>query len=173
MYNVAQTGPLWWAVPGVLAGMPRPFVSNDRRLNGGGALDAYNDDLPLLHAAGIRAVVSLLGIPRDAEVYASAGFDFISLPVFDGDAPTLEQTKAFLQFLNQQRGLQHPVAVHCEAGIGRTGTVLALYFIAQGHTAASAIQQVRAVEPRAIETARQIQFLQQFEALVQAATKPV
>src|SRR5438876_655384 len=32
---------LWWVVPGVLAGMPMPFIQPERRLNSGGALTAY------------------------------------------------------------------------------------------------------------------------------------
>ena len=32
---------LWWVIPGVLAGMPMPFIHHERRLNHGGPLDAY------------------------------------------------------------------------------------------------------------------------------------
>jgi atypical dual specificity phosphatase len=58
--------------------------------------------------------------------------------------------------------MQRPVAVHCEAGLGRTGTVLAVYLISQGHSAEAAIRRIREVEKVAVETARQIQFLEQF-----------
>ena len=155
---------LWWVIPGVLAGMPMPFVHPERRLSGGGALDAYDDELPSLHAAGIRAVVSLLNIPSAASVYESAGFDFLCLPVPDGGAPTFEQTLQFVRFVEKQRAMQNAVAVHCEAGLGRTGTMLAAYLISQGQTATAAIQSVRAVERVAIETPRQIQFLEAFAA---------
>lgn len=53
---------LWWVIPGALAGMPMPFVHPERRLNMGGPLAAYEDELPALCAAGVRAVVSLLNI---------------------------------------------------------------------------------------------------------------
>ncbi len=157
---------LWWLIPDVLAGMPMPYVSPERRLNHGGALDAYDDELPTLHSAGIKAVVSLLNIPSDAAVYQSAGFEFLCLPVPDGNAPTVEQALQFVRFLEEQRAMHRPVAVHCEAGLGRTGTMLAAYLIAQGKTAAEAIQAVREVEKRAIETPRQIQFLEAFAASI-------
>jgi atypical dual specificity phosphatase len=153
---------LWWVIPGVLAGMPMPFVHSERRLNRGGALNAYDDELPILYSAGIRAVVSLLNIPSDAAVFESAGFAYLSLPVPDGGAPTMGQAFQFTEFVNRHRSLQRPVAVHCQAGLGRTGTMLATYLISQGDDAKTAINRIRAVKNAAIETPRQIQFLEAF-----------
>src|SRR5215472_729157 len=150
---------LWWVIPGVLAGMPMPFIHPERRLNLGGTLTAYEDELPVLYSAGIRAVVSLLNIPSDAAIFESAGFSFLCLPVPDGGAPTLEQAAIFIRFVEDERKAQLPVAVHCEAGIGRTGTMLAAYLIAQGSSADEAILRIREVEKTAIETQRQVQFL--------------
>jgi len=74
---------LWWVVPRVLAGMPMPFIHPERRLNSGGPETAYDDELPQLYSAGVRAVVSLLNIPTDAAVYESAGIAFLCLPLPD------------------------------------------------------------------------------------------
>ncbi len=153
---------LWWVIPGVLAGMPMPYVHPERRANRGGPLNAYPDELPDLYSAGIRAVVSLLNIPSDAAVFQSAGFAYLSLPIPDGGAPTMEQAIQFMQFVIEQRSMQRPVVVHCQAGIGRTGTMLAAYLITQGDDAKTAINRVRAVRSGAIETARQVQFLEYF-----------
>jgi len=43
----------------------------------------------------------------------------------------MEQASRFVQFVTEQRAAQRPVAVHCEAGLGRTGTMLAVYLIFQ------------------------------------------
>lgn len=153
---------LWWVIPGVLAGMPMPFIDPERRMNGGGTLEAHVDELDQLHRAGIRAVVSLLNLPQDADVYESAGFNFLCLPIPDGHAPSTEQAVGFVRFVTQQLAAERPVAVHCHAGLGRTGTMLAAYLIHRGETAEAAIRRVREAEPAAIETPLQVQFLHEF-----------
>jgi len=164
----ASSNLVWWVIPDALAGMPMPCIHPERRLNMGGALTAYDDELPVLYAAEVRAVVCLLNIPSDAVVYESAGFAFKCLPIPDGGAPTIEQAHGFIEFVGLQLANHHPVAVHCEAGLGRTGTMLATYLISQGDSAELAIRRVRAVENSAIETTRQIQFLEQFAAACRA-----
>ncbi|HXC35963.1 MAG TPA: dual specificity protein phosphatase family protein [Candidatus Acidoferrales bacterium] len=162
MNSAENNSLIWWAVPGVLAGMPMPYVRLDRRLAGGGKLTAFDDELPILWSAGVRAVVSLLNIPTDATVYESTGFAFLCLPVSDGGAPTFEQAGEFVRFVKFHRAAGRPVSVHCEAGLGRTGTLLTTFLIADGESAAKAIERIRASESSTVESNRQIIFLEQY-----------
>src|SRR5262245_44794040 len=75
---------LWWAEPGKLAGMPMPLIATARRENPTSPLEAYDDDLLLLHEVGIRAVVGMLNIPGDSLLYRSAGFAHHFMPIPDG-----------------------------------------------------------------------------------------
>jgi atypical dual specificity phosphatase len=155
---------LWWLLPNQLAGMSMPFVQMKRRMDVGGALQAFDDDLPLLFNAGVRAVVCLLNMPSDQKVYESAGFEFLCLLIVDGSAPTFEQAEKFIEFSRNSIAPERAVAVHCHAGLGRTGTMLAAYLIAHECSAQGAINNVRAVESGAIETSVQVEFLNQFES---------
>ncbi len=154
---------LWWLIPGVIAGMPMPFLHPERRLNPGALLRTYEDELPVLHDAGIRAVVSLLNIPSDADVYRPAGLDYLCLSIPDGHPPDFTQADEFVRFVDAHRESGHAVAVHCYAGLGRTGTMLGAYLIAQGADSTTALLKVRAAEPAAIETRHQVKFLDDYE----------
>lgn len=165
--NISLTGGgplrLWWAVSNVLAGMPMPLLHPDRRLTVGSSIEAFDDDLPQIVRAGIGSIVNLLDFPSDPSIYTSAGIGYHYMPIKDGDAPSLEQFKGFLRFVHQERELGRTIAVHCAAGLGRTGTVLAGYLIAAGSTVESAITSIRAARHGAIETPQQIHFLHELK----------
>jgi atypical dual specificity phosphatase len=154
---------LWWAIDGVLAGMGLPYIDPARRYNPGGTLDQYDDELPSIYHAGIRAVVCLLNIPGDLPVFEAAGFEFRCLPIPDGQPPTQTQALEFVAYVDSCRLRNLPLAVFCQAGVGRTGTMICCYLVHIGMTAAVAIAHARTNEPSAVETRGQILFLQEFE----------
>lgn len=139
--------------------MSMPFIHPGRRLGQSGDLRDFEDELAALAEAGVGGVVSLLNIPSDARLYEQAGFEFACLPVPDGNAPEFRQVKEFVRFVEGCRAQSKAVAVHCEAGCGRTGTMIAAYLIVKGATPDVAIARVRSAEPSAIETNLQIRFL--------------
>ncbi len=156
---------IYWVIPGKLAGMPMPWFDARRLETAGAAVEAFDDDLRLIHDAGLRAVVSMLEMSPYIPVMENSGLRHLSLPVPDGFPPSAAQARDFVRFTDEQLEAGRPVVAHCAAGLGRTGTILAAYLIARGATVLEAIDQVRQAQPAAIETMAQIDFLEEWEQL--------
>ena len=131
-----------FVIPEKLAGMSRP----DR------------DALKLLKEAGIKGLLSLTEAPIPLPVLD--GMDYCHLPIEDYTAPDIPTIEHAIKFIDFVKG---PVAVHCFAGIGRTGTILAAYFIKGGMNTPQAIHHVRRLRPYSIETQAQEAVLYEYE----------
>lgn len=140
-----------YVIEGELAGMERP-----------GSHAPLDDDLDFLRNQGIGAIVSLTENPLDPESLESFGFRYLHLPVEDFTAPTLQQIRSFIEFYEKAQAEKTPVVVHCAAGYGRTGTMLACVLVHKGRTAAEAIEKLRQLRPHSIETSEQELMIQNF-----------
>lgn len=150
---------LWWLRERKLAGMSWPFVAPLRYDADVHGLRDFDDELPLLWDAGVRAVVCLLNIPAAAAMYSGCGFRFHLMPTQNGQAPSEIAFRECVHFIDDSLSADAPVAVHCEGGLGRTGVVLAAYLTTTGVPPQQAIADVRIASPGAIETASQVDFV--------------
>lgn len=148
----------YWVVPEVLAGCSRPGLAQ-KRYSGEDANERaaaeMAADLEWLSERGISALLTLTERALPAHALAKSGLVTLHLPIPDMEAPLPEDFDRALGFIDTQQREQRPVAVHCLAGQGRTGTVLAAYLIRDGRTAEQAIQYVRDLCPGAIQSERQ------------------
>jgi atypical dual specificity phosphatase len=155
----------YWLVDGVLAGCSRP--GGRRRSEPSGSADAtavLDADLAWLRERGIGAVLSLTETPLSTGALARHDLTELHLPVDDLRAPTPDQLRTALAFIDRQRALGRAVAVHCLVGQGRTGTVLAAYLVRGGLDATAALREVRAVCPGAVGSPDQERALEAFAA---------
>ena len=139
----------YWLIDDVLAGCSRPGAHGD----------SIDVDLATLRRHGVGALLSLTETPLPAGALERHGLEGLHLPVDDFHAPSTTQMLEALTFLDAARVAGTAVAVHCLAGQGRTGTVLAAYLIRGGLSADDAIRELRDICPGAIEASPQREAL--------------
>jgi atypical dual specificity phosphatase len=120
------------------------------------------DDLQWLRRQGIDVLLSLTEDPPRRDWVNDAGLLLVHVPMEDMEPPTAAQLERCLLAIERANDKQMGVAVHCAAGMGRTGVVLACYFVQQGLTPDNAIARVRRLRPGSIETDEQVDAVVQF-----------
>lgn len=139
---------LWWIIPGKLAGVRQPSA----------------EELPVLQATGVGAIVSVFHEPSNLELYQQSNIPFTWLPIAIDSVPTQSQLQEFVNFVNEQNQLGHSVAVHCSTGKHRTGTMLAAYVIKAGSSYPEAINALLDANPEIELPDSQSTFLQKLQS---------
>lgn len=129
---------------------------------GGPDARELNNDLDQLQEYGIRAVVSLTTLSLDRDVLRDRGIAYLHLPVEDMQPPTLEEVVEFMGFITDVEQQGRPVVVHCGAGLGRTGTMLACYLVHQGKSTEDSLITLRQIRPGSVETLGQEQSIENY-----------
>lgn len=104
-----------------------------------------------LAAQGVKVVVDLRAeeyVHVDESKLNALGMRLVRIPIRDGQTPTPEEVSTFLGAVNQSEGVTF---VHCGAGVGRTGTMVAAYRIAMGQSNLTALKGNLSVGPPSLE----------------------
>lgn len=141
-----------WLVPGKLAGCPMP-----------GVVFAIDHDLALLRGMGVTVLVNLTEREMSAERLAAYGLRSYHLGIADRGAPPLLWAKLLLAKIEVMLREGEVVAVHCLAGLGRTGMVLAGWLIREGLTADEALRRLRTLDPGFVQSQEQEDLLHALE----------
>jgi len=137
---------LYWLDKKRLGGFSAPIIS----------------DLPFLQSIEISGIVCLQEKKDSEELAQLLDVAYLHRPIPDFDIPTKRDIEVIIEFFRhlQQIKPNIPIIVHCTAGNGRTGTILAsIIKIVDNLPAELAIDKVREVNPLAIETPEQEKFV--------------
>lgn len=119
-------------------------------------------DLVWLRQQGIDVLLSLTEDPPRRDWINDAGLLLVHVPMVDMEAPSQEQLDHCISAIHRANERNMGVAVHCGAGMGRTGVVLACYFVTKGLSAQNAIARVRRLRPGSVETDEQAESVEIF-----------
>lgn len=145
-YEKVENGDLNWIIPNKFLAFCGPHPKQARE-------DGYPVHSPEAYFSYFRehtvtAVVRLNKKIYDAKRFTDAGFDHYDLFFVDGSVPTDSIVRKFLEISEKCEGA---LAIHCKAGLGRTGTLIACYIMKHyKFTAAEAIAWLRICRPGSV-----------------------
>lgn len=141
-----ENGDLNWILPDKFLAFCGPHPKS--KIENGYPLHAPESYFNYFRKHNVKAIVRLNKKIYDAKRFVESGFEHHELFFVDGGVPTDAIVKRFLDISEQCNGA---VAVHCKAGLGRTGTLIACYIMKHyKFTAAEAIGWLRICRPGSV-----------------------
>ncbi|KAG7220991.1 hypothetical protein INR49_001709 [Caranx melampygus] len=145
-YERVENGDMNWIIPGKILAFSSPHSRS--KIENGYPLHAPEAYITYFRQNGITAVVRLNRKLYDGRRFENAGIQHHDLFFLDGTTPSDLIVRRFLHVCESTAGA---VAVHCKAGLGRTGTLIGCYLMKHYRfTAAEAIAWIRICRPGSI-----------------------
>ncbi|XP_064476818.1 dual specificity protein phosphatase CDC14A-like isoform X2 [Ornithodoros turicata] len=145
-YERVENGDLNWIVPGKFIAFCGPHPKS--KIENGHPFHSPETYFPYFKQHNVSTVVRLNKKIYDARRFADQGFDHKDLFFVDGSTPSDAIMREFIEISENTPGA---LAVHCKAGLGRTGTLIACYIMKHYRfTAAEAIAWIRVCRPGSI-----------------------
>ncbi|MBX9678062.1 MAG: dual specificity protein phosphatase family protein [Gemmataceae bacterium] len=141
---------------------PESFSWVEKPLLAGFARPMGPDELQWLRNQGLQLLVSLTENPVQRSWINDAGMFALHVPVEDMTPPSQKQFDLIISAIEKAHAKSMGVGVHCGAGMGRTGAVLACWLTLRDMSAPAAIARIRELRPGSIETPEQVEAVLEF-----------
>ena len=155
-------GDVWRKVHGTVTGKPDKFSWLIKNKLAGSAIPTSIDEVQWAIDQGVKSIVTI----REESLDESWIKDVNYLHIHSNDmgVPEFADLVAAVDFIHRRITNSEPVMVHCLAGMGRTGVILACYLVKyQKMSAGEATEKVREKRPGSIQSYPQEEIIFQFE----------
>ncbi|XP_077155847.1 dual specificity protein phosphatase CDC14B isoform X6 [Ranitomeya variabilis] len=153
-YERAENGDFNWIIPKKFLAFSGPHHKS--KMDNGYPQHAPETYFPYFREHNVSTIIRLNKKLYDAKRFTDAGFEHHDLFFVDGSTPCDAIVKKFLNICENAEGA---IAVHCKAGLGRTGTLIACYMMKHYRmNAAETIAWIRICRPGSVIGPQQ-QFL--------------
>jgi len=155
-------GDVWRKVHGTVTGRPDNFSWIIENKLAGSAIPTSIDEVKWVIDQGVKSIVTV----REETLDESWIKDVNYLHILSNDmsVPEFDDLIYAVDFIHRRITNNEPVLVHCLAGMGRTGVILACYLIKyQKMSASEATEKIREERPGSIQSYPQEEIIFRFE----------
>ena len=154
-------GDVWRKVHGTITGKPDNFSWLLENKLAGSAIPTSIDEVQWAIDQGVKSIITVREEPLDESWIKDV--KYLHIHSNDMGVPEFVDLVSSVDFIHNRITNDEPVMVHCLAGMGRTGTLLACYLVKhQKMSADEAIQKVRTERPGSIQSFPQEEIIFQF-----------
>ena len=148
---MSKPGNIWRKVHGKITKKPTNFSWLIEEKLAGSGMPTTFDEFHWIVNQGVKSIITMTENSLPDEWVQS--IDYLHVPTPDLTAPDMDRIESAVDFINEQINNGQPVMVHCAAGMGRAGTILACYFVKYKKlTAKKAIEKIRNERPGSIQS---------------------
>ena len=159
---MSKPGNVWRKLHGKIAKKPTNFSWFIEETLAGSGMPTTYDELEWVLKQGVKSIVTMTenALPESWV----EDVNYLHVPTTDLTPPDMDKIDTAVDFIHSRINNKEPVMVHCAAGMGRTGTVLACYLVKyQKYSAKDAIEKVRTERPGSIQSEVQELAIQFYE----------
>ncbi|KAG2477111.1 MAG: Dual specificity protein phosphatase 23 [Nitrosopumilales archaeon] len=159
---MSKPGNVWRKLHGKITKKPTNFSWFIEETLAGSGMPTTHDELEWVLKQGVKSIVTMTenALP---ESWVD-DVNYLHVPTTDLSSPDMDKIDTAVDFIHKRINNKEPVMVHCAAGMGRTGTVLACYLVKyQKYSAKDAIEKVRTERPGSIQSEVQELAIQFYE----------